>query len=106
VFSYASEAYDATTLLALASLAGGDTSGATIKDNLQAVSEGGTECTSFADCAKLLTADADADIDYTGLSGPITFDAKGDPTEAYVSIYKYDKGNVTSWVEQVYGKLS
>jgi len=105
VFSYSAEAYDATTLLALASIAGGATDGATIKDNLQAVSEGGTECTSFADCAALLTDDPKTDIDYTGLSGPITFDAKGDPTEAYVSIYKYDAGNVTSWVEQVYGKL-
>ena len=54
VFSYAAESYDATTLLALASLQGGDTDGATIKENLQSVSEGGTKCESFTDCAKLI----------------------------------------------------
>jgi branched-chain amino acid transport system substrate-binding protein len=103
VFSYAAESYDATTLLALASLQGGATDGATIKDNLQAVSEDGTKCESFADCAKLI-ADGE-DVDYDGISGPITFDKNGDPTEAYVSIYKYDTGNKTSFEEQVFGKL-
>ena len=103
VFSYAAESYDATTLLALASLQGKATDGATIKDNLQSVSEGGTKCESFADCAKLI-ADG-TDIDYDGISGPITFDKNGDPTEAYVSIYKYSTGNKTSFEEQVFGKL-
>ncbi|KQO09753.1 branched-chain amino acid ABC transporter substrate-binding protein [Agreia sp. Leaf244] len=103
VFSYAAESYDATTLLALASLQGGDTDGATIKENLQSVSEGGTKCESFTDCAKLI-ADGE-DVDYDGISGPITFDKNGDPTEAYVSIYKYDTGNKTSFEEQVFGKL-
>jgi branched-chain amino acid transport system substrate-binding protein len=103
VFSYAAESYDATTLLALAALQGGDTDGATLKDNLQTVSEGGTKCESFADCAKLI-ADGE-DVDYDGISGPITFDENGDPTEAYVSIYKYAAGNKTSFEEQVFGEL-
>jgi branched-chain amino acid transport system substrate-binding protein len=103
VYSYAAEAYDATMLLALAALQGGDVDGATIRDNLQAVSEDGTECTTFADCAALI-ADG-TDIDYTGVSGPITFDENGDPTEAYVSIYKYSTGNVDEGIDQVYGKL-
>lgn len=103
VFSYAAESYDAVVLAALAALQGGATDGATIKANLQSVSEKGTKCTTFADCAKLL-ADK-KDIDYDGLSGPITFDKNGDPTEAYVSIYKYSTGNVTAFAQQVYGKL-
>ena len=103
MFSYAAESYDATTLLALASLQGGDTDGATIKENLQTVSEGGTKCESFTDCAKLI-ADG-KDVDYDGISGPITFDKNGDPTEAYVSIYKYATGNKASFEEQVFGKL-
>ncbi|CAN5242121.1 ABC transporter substrate-binding protein [soil metagenome] len=104
VFSYAAEAYDATTLLALAALQGGATDGATIRDNLASVSEDGTECKSFAECAKLI-ADGE-DIDYTGISGPITFDPEtGDPTEAYVSIFKYTTGNESEGIDQVYGKL-
>lgn len=104
VYSYAAESYDATTLVALAALQGGATDGTTIRDNLASVSEGGTECKSFADCAKLI-ADG-KDIDYNGVSGPITFDPKtGDPTEAYVSIFKYSKGNESEGIDQVYGKL-
>ena len=105
VFSYAAEAYDATVLSALAAIAGGATDGATVRDNLKAVSEGGTECDTFADCAALLADDASADIDYNGVSGPITFDDNGDPTEAYVSIFQYSTGNVSEGIDQVYGKL-
>jgi branched-chain amino acid transport system substrate-binding protein len=103
VFSYAPESYDATVLLALAALQGGATDGPTIKDNLQTVSEGGEKCTTYADCAALI-ADG-TDIDYDGLSGPISFDENGDPTEASVSIYKYSTGNVASVEETVDGKL-
>jgi len=103
VFSYAAESYDAVVLTALAALQGGKADGPTIKANLQSVSEKGTKCTTFADCAKLI-ADK-KDINYDGLSGPITFDKNGDPTEAYVSIYKYATGNVDSFESQVYGKL-
>ncbi|AWG02492.1 branched-chain amino acid ABC transporter substrate-binding protein [Clavibacter michiganensis subsp. insidiosus] len=103
VFSYSAESYDGTVLLALAALQGKGTDGATLKENLQSVSEGGEKCTTFADCAKLI-ADG-TDIDYDGLSGPITFDENGDPTEAYVSVYKYGTGNTTTFSEQVYGKL-
>jgi branched-chain amino acid transport system substrate-binding protein len=103
VFSYSAESYDGTVLLALAALQGEATDGATLKDNLQSVSEGGTKCESFADCAKLI-ADGE-DIDYDGISGPITFDENGDPTEAYVSVYKYGEGNTRTFSEQVYGKL-
>ena len=103
VFSYAAESYDATTLLALAALQGGATDGATIRDNLQSVSEDGTECTSFADCAALVAAGTD--IDYTGISGPISWDENGDPTEAYVSIFQYSTGNKSEGIDQVYGKL-
>jgi branched-chain amino acid transport system substrate-binding protein len=105
VFSYAAESYDATVLSALAALKGGATDGATIKANLQDVSEGGDKCESFADCAKLLNDDADADIDYDGISGPISWDKNGDETEAFVSIFKYSAGNKAEGIDQVSGKL-
>ena len=77
-------------LLALAALQGGKTDGTTLKNNLQSVSEGGTKCTTFTDCAKLIAAGKD--INYDGLSGPITFASNGDPQQAYISIYKYATG--------------
>jgi branched-chain amino acid transport system substrate-binding protein len=103
VFSYAAESYDGTILIALAALKAGSTEGSAIRDNLQAVSEGGTECTTFAECADLINKGED--VDYNGVSGPITWDANGDPTEAYVSIFQYQTGNVGEGIDQVYGKL-
>jgi len=86
-FSYAPESYDAVVLIALAAEQGGATDGTTIRDNLQAVSAGGTKCYTFAEC-KALIADGE-DIDYDGVSGPIEFDSYGDPSVATMGIYEY-----------------
>jgi len=48
---------------------------------------------------------AGTDIDFEGISGPISFDANGDPTEAYVGIYLYDDKNINTGVDVEYGKL-
>ena len=93
-FSYAAESYDAVILLALAALAAGSTDGAAIADKLQEVSGGsgdGTACTSFAECAEIINGGGVAD--YNGISGPITFDDVGDPTEASIGIYEYTADN-------------
>ena len=79
-WAYAPESYDATILVALAATAAGDDSGASIASKMQEVSEGGEKCTSFADCLALL--EDDKDIDYDGVSGPVEFNEKGDPSEA------------------------
>jgi len=104
VFSYAPEAYDATVLLALAALQGKKTDGTTIRDNLRSVSEEGTKCTTFGECAKLINAGKK--VNYDGLSGPITFDKNGDPSQAYISIYKYATGNTNSYVSKEFGDLN
>ncbi|MCS5718241.1 ABC transporter substrate-binding protein [Herbiconiux sp. CPCC 205763] len=103
-FSYAAESYDAVNLMALAAVAGGAADGPTIQKNMQAVSEGGTKCTSFAECADLLAAGTD--IDYDGISGPITFDENGDPTEAYIGIYQYGKDNTYAPLNVEFGSLA
>jgi len=103
-YSYAPESYDAIVLLALAALQGGKTDGTTLKDNLQSVSEDGTKCTTFTDCAKLIAAGKN--INYDGLSGPITFAANGDPQQAYISIYKYTTGNKNEFESAEFGDLS
>ena len=86
-FSYAPESYDAIMLIALAAEQGGATDGATIRDNLQSVSEGGEKCYTFAEC-KALIADG-TDIDFDGVSGPIEFDSNGDPSIATMGVYEY-----------------
>lgn len=105
VYSYGPEAYDATVIIALAALAGGKTDGTTIRDNLAQVSQGGKKCKTYAACAKLIKGGT-KDIDYDGVSGPISFDKNGDPSQAYVTIYKYAKGNTNSPVGSEFGDLS
>ena len=102
-FSYAAESYDATMLAALAAIAGGKADGATIAANLKAVSEGGEKVTDFATAVQMLKDGKD--IDFDGLSGPITFDDNGDPTEAYVGIYKFNADNTNTATKSEYGKI-
>jgi branched-chain amino acid transport system substrate-binding protein len=93
-YSYAAESFDATTLLALAALSAGSTDSAAIAEALIEVSGGsgeGEKCETFAACADIILAGDVAD--YDGISGPITFDEVGDPTEASIGIYEYQDDN-------------
>ena len=94
VFSYGPESYDAVVLLALAALAAGSDDPIAMAGKLQEVSGGsggGTKCFSFAECAEIINGGGVAD--YDGVSGPITFDENGDPTEAEIGIYIYQEDN-------------
>jgi branched-chain amino acid transport system substrate-binding protein len=94
VFAYGAESYDAVVLLALAALAAGATDGPTVAGKLQEVSGGtggGEKCFSFAECAAIINAGGIAD--YDGVSGPITFNEVGDPTEASIGKYIYLEDN-------------
>ncbi len=96
-FSYAAESYDAVILIALAALNAGSTDSAAIADNLREVSGGignGTKCFSFAECAEIINGGGTAD--YDGISGPITFNEVGDPTEATIGIYQFGADNTYS----------
>jgi len=90
-FSYAAESYDAVMLIALAAELGGGTDGATIAANLQDASSSGEKCFDWASCKALL--DAGTDFDYDGVSGPVEFDANGEPTVATMGIYEYTANN-------------
>jgi branched-chain amino acid transport system substrate-binding protein len=103
-FAYAAESYDATILIALAAAEAGKADGASIAAHLQDVSEGGVKVKTYAE--GLAAIKAGKDIDYDGVSGPITFDANGDPTEAYVGIYKYGSDNKYTAEKVEYGKLN
>ncbi|MGV9194843.1 ABC transporter substrate-binding protein [Microbacterium sp. MC2] len=98
-FTYGPESYDAVILLALAALEAGSTAGPDVAAHLQQVSGGageGTKCTTFAECADIIIAGDVAD--YDGISGPITFNEVGDPTEASIGIFEYGEDNNYSWI--------
>ena len=93
-YTYAAESYDAVVLIALASYAANSTDPAVFSKYLRQVSGGtgsGEKVTTFADGAALLAEGKQ--IDYDGISGPVTFDENGDPTEATVGIYQYGADN-------------
>jgi branched-chain amino acid transport system substrate-binding protein len=102
-YAYAPESYDAVVLAALAAIAANSDNATAIKDNLVDVSKGGEKCTTFADCKALL--EEDKDIDYDGVSGPIEFSDKGDPTAATIGIYVYGPDNTYTNQEYVTGTL-
>ena len=92
--AYGPESYDAVVLLALAALEARSTEGANMSVKLQEVSGGsgnGQKCTTFAECADIINGGGVAD--YDGVSGPITFNDVGDPTEATIGIYQYKEDN-------------
>ncbi len=101
-FLYSAEAYDATILAALAATVARDASGAAIASRLRDVSEGGIKCTSYGECLDVLKTQSD--IDYDGISGPIGFDNRGDPSPAHFGLYKYDAANRFTRVSGVTGE--
>ncbi|MFG6403991.1 MULTISPECIES: ABC transporter substrate-binding protein [unclassified Microbacterium] len=103
-FSYAPESYDAVIVAALAAAQAKDDSGTAIRDNLQSVTEEGEKCETFDACLALVNDGTD--IDYDGVSGPITFDEKGDPTEAYIGIYQYGADNKYTLLTTEFGSLA
>ncbi|NRQ50945.1 ABC transporter substrate-binding protein [Aeromicrobium stalagmiti] len=104
-YSYSAESYDATVVSALAAIVAGDDSGEAIAKEIPNVTKGGEKCDSFEACAKLLEADAKADIDYDGVSGPIELGETGSPTAASIGIYEYDGKNKISPVKYIAGNI-
>jgi branched-chain amino acid transport system substrate-binding protein len=90
-FRYSPEAYDATVLAALAATLAGDDGGASIIRMLRAASIDGIKCTSFGECADVLTTQPD--IDYDGISGSVNLDEAGDPERGGYVVVAYNGEN-------------
>lgn len=93
-WNYAAESYDAVILAALAALSANSVEGPDIAAKMQEVSGGaggGEKVTDFESAAQVIVDGGVAD--YDGPSGPISFDEKGDPTEATIGIFEYDGDN-------------
>jgi len=87
--TYAAEAYDLVNITALAAEKAGDASADAIRQQLQAVSgaNGGTECTTFAECRDLI-ADGE-EIHYVARSGIGPLNENNDPSTAWIGVYEY-----------------
>ena len=88
--NYATETYDAMIITALAVLQAGD-DGIAHAAEINSVTRDGEKCTAFADCAALI--EAGTDIDYDGISGPLTFAGNGEPIVASYGLLKMGDNN-------------
>jgi branched-chain amino acid transport system substrate-binding protein len=102
-WNYGPESYDAANLIALAAELAKSDAPADIAAKLQEVSSGGEKCHDFKSCKELL--DQGKDFDYDGVSGPIEFNAAGDPSEATIGIYEYDENNEVKNIDYKTGKI-
>lgn len=95
VTQYTGESYDCTMLVALAAQQAGSSDPSAVRDNMVSVSKDGTKCTTFAECKELL--EADEDIDYDGVSGPIDLTEVGDPSKATYDEWEFQAdGSITT----------
>jgi branched-chain amino acid transport system substrate-binding protein len=103
-YTYAGSTYDAVILAALAAQAAGDATGAGIKSKLTEISKAGagkTKVTNFK--TGLAALKAGKKIDFDGQTGAIEFDANGDPTGAYIGIFRYSADGKNKLVRTVLG---
>lgn len=104
-YAYSAESYDAVVVSALAAIASGSDAGDKIAEKIPSITEGGEKCTTFEECAALLKADKNADIDYDGVSGPIELGKTGSPTAASIGVYQYGADNAYKPLEYISGNL-
>ena len=102
-FTYGPESYDATIMSALAATAAKDDAGKAVASKLVEISEGGTECTEYGECADML--DKGEDIDYNGVSGPVDLNDTGSPSAATIGIFRYNADNTYENVNYVTGVI-
>ena len=102
-FTYGPEAYDATTLTALAVEAAKSDDPTTFAPWIIKVSKDGEKCTSFKQCDALIKQGKD--IDYDGVSGPVDLGDTGSPTKATIGIFQYGKDNTYHPLKYVTGVI-
>jgi len=96
---YGAEAYDAIIVAALAATEAKSTKAADIKKHMVSVTTGGVKVHTFAEAVKAIKAGKN--IDYDGQSGPIDFDANGNPSTAYMGVYSYGTDGTNSLKKMV-----
>jgi ABC-type branched-subunit amino acid transport system substrate-binding protein len=90
-FNYAGETYDAVVLTALAAQAAGTNDANVFKDYVNGLTFGGDTCEDFASCLEILSGGGN--VDYDGVSGPLSFADAGEPAQASFGILQFGEDN-------------
>ena len=92
-FTYAPQAYDCVTIIALAAVAAGSDDPGVFVEEMVNVTRDGEECASFSECVELL--EQGEDINYQGPSGATTFTDVGEPEVGTYEIWAFQEGEFT-----------
>jgi ABC-type branched-subunit amino acid transport system substrate-binding protein len=90
-FNYAGESYDATMLIAMAAQSAGSTQATVFGPYVNALTVTGDKCSDFAACLKIINAGGD--VDYDGVSGPLSFTDAGEPAQASFGLQQFGSDN-------------
>jgi ABC-type branched-subunit amino acid transport system substrate-binding protein len=90
-YNYAGETYDAIIVTALAAQAAGTNDANVFKEFVNGITVGGEQCTDFAACLEILNNGGN--VDYDGISGPLSFTEAGEPAEASFGILQFGENN-------------
>jgi branched-chain amino acid transport system substrate-binding protein len=90
-YNYAGETYDAVVVTALAAQAAGTNDANVFKEYINGITVGGEACTDFAACLEVINNGGN--VDYNGISGPLSFADAGEPAEASFGILQFGEDN-------------
>ncbi|WP_164703153.1 ABC transporter substrate-binding protein [Modestobacter sp. KNN46-3] len=90
-YNYAGETYDAVILTALAAQAAGSSDATVFAPYLNGLTFGGEACDSFSACVEIINAGGN--VDYDGVSGPLSFAEAGEPAQASFGILQFGDDN-------------
>ncbi|HEU5416296.1 MAG TPA: ABC transporter substrate-binding protein [Streptosporangiaceae bacterium] len=99
---YAPQAFDCMTIIGLAAQQANSNNPEIFKNDMVSVTKGGTKCSAFADCKRLINNGTD--IDYQGVSGPVDLIPAGEPGEATIEVYSYNQDGKLTTVRTVESK--
>ncbi|MCZ2807285.1 ABC transporter substrate-binding protein [Modestobacter sp. VKM Ac-2983] len=90
-YNYAGETYDAVILTALAAQAAGSSDATVFAPYLNGLTFGGEACDSYSACVEIINAGGN--VDYDGVSGPLSFAEAGEPAQASFGILQFGEDN-------------
>jgi ABC-type branched-subunit amino acid transport system substrate-binding protein len=90
-YNYSAESYDATMLIAMAAQSAGNTQATAFGPYVNALTVSGEKCSDFAACLAIINAGGD--VDYDGVSGPLSFTDAGEPAQASFGLEQFGDDN-------------
>lgn len=90
-YNYAGESYDAVITTALAAQAAGSNAATTFGPYVNGITFGGEACADFQACMDIIAAGGN--VDYDGITGPLSFADAGEPAEASFGLVQFGDDN-------------